>query len=104
MPGPTLVTPILPVTLEPIERKEAALASQTWNTRSGAVVVSVPPASVTALAPTVGVIRIPPLAIVRPAVVSSEMEAASLKRSEWMASGEAPIVVSKPLLTLVPAA
>ena len=77
------------------------MASQTWKIRSGEVVVSVPPASVTALAPTVGVIRIPPLAIVRPAVVSSATEAAVLKRSELIVTGEAPMVMTDGLSTLV---
>ena len=63
--------------------------------------VSVPPESVTALAPTVGVISMPPLAIVRPAVVSSATEAALLKRSELIVTGEAPMVVTDGLSTLV---
>ena len=55
------------------------------------------------MAPTALVIRMPPLAMVRPAVVLSSTWAASLKRSELMERAVAPMVAKAPLSTLAPA-
>ena len=63
-----------------------------------------PPVMVTMFAPTVGVIRIPPLAMVRPAVASRVTTFAELKRSVLTVIGELPIVVRMPLSTLAFAA
>ena len=62
-----------------------------------------PPVMVTSLGPTALVIRMPPLATVRPAVASSAIWAGSLKRSELMERAVAPMVAKEPLSTLAPA-
>ena len=104
-PGPVLVRPPLPVMRDSITRPPDGLVFHWCRMRSwpGAA-ATVPPVRVTKLAPTVGVIRIPPLVTVRPAPVLSDSGVAELKRSELIVTGEAPMVVRAALSTLAAAA